>query len=136
MCTPSFPMLFPCIHQWKNCSFGFKSPLLLSQWQALAKKDKDSYVVASRLALYFWDSIPGKRLHSLLDRNQLAKKWQVDNEAKSMLKDPRSKAKFNDFMKQWLDMKSKELPSLSKKKFPNFSSALALDLKSFYLSLA
>jgi hypothetical protein len=109
---------------------GFKSPrFLYPEWQALAKKDKDSYVVASRLALYFWDSIPGKRLHSLLDRNQLAKKWQVENEAKSMLKDPRSKAKFNDFMKQWLDMKSKELPSLSKKKFPNFSSALALDLR-------
>ena len=32
-------------------------------------------------------------------------------------------------MKQWLDMKNKELPSLSKKKFPDFSPALALDLR-------
>ena len=109
---------------------ALKSPrFLYPEWQALAKKEKDSYVVASRLALYFWDSVPGKRMHSLIDRDQLLKKWQVENQAKMMVKDSRSIAKFNDFMKQWLDMKNKELPSLSSKKFPNFSSSLALDLR-------
>ena len=109
---------------------ALKSPrFLYPEWQALAKKEKDSYVVASRLALYFWDSVPGKRMHSLIDRDQLLKKWQVENQAKMMLKDSRSIAKFNDFMKQWLDMKNKELPSLSSKTFPDFSSALALDLR-------
>ena len=109
---------------------ALKSPrFLYPEWQALAKKEKDSYVVASRLALYFWDSVPGKRMHSLIDRDQLLKKWQVENQAKMMLKDSRSVAKFNDFMKQWLDIKNKELPSLSSKKFPNFSSSLALDLR-------
>ena len=109
---------------------ALKSPrFLYPEWQALAKKKKDSSVVATRLALYFWDSIPGKRMHSLIDRDQLLKKWQVEGQAKFMLKDPRSKAKFIDFMKQWLDMKNKELPSLSKKEFPDFSSALALDLR-------
>ena len=109
---------------------ALKSPrFLYPEWQALAKKEKDSYVVASRLALYFWDSVPGKRMHSLIDRDQLLKKWQVENQAKMMLKDSRTIAKFNDFMKQWLDMKNKELPSLSSKKFPDFSSALALDLR-------
>ena len=68
-------------------------------------------------------------MHSLIDRDQLLKKWQVENQAKMMLKDSRSIAKFNDFMKQWLDMKNKELPSLSSRKFPDFSSALALDLR-------
>ncbi len=109
---------------------ALKSPrFLYPEWQALAKKEKDSQVVAARLALYFWDSIPGKRMHSLIDRGQLLKKWQVEGQAKLMLKDPRSQAKFMDFMKQWLDMKNKELPSLSKKKFPDFSPALALDLR-------
>ena len=100
---------------------ALKSPrFLYPEWQSLAKKEMDSYVVASRLALYFWDSIPDKRMHSLIDRDQLLKKWQVENQAKAMLKDPRSQAKFNHFMKDWLDMKNKELPSLSKKLFPNF----------------
>ena len=109
---------------------ALKSPrFLYPEWQSLAKKEMDSYVVASRLALYFWDSIPDKRMHSLIDRDQLLKKWQVENQAKAMLKDPRSQAKFNHFMKDWLDMKNKELPSLSKKLFPNFSPSLALDLR-------
>ena len=109
---------------------ALKSPrFLYPEWQTLAKNEKDSYVVASRLALYFWDSLPDKRMHSLIDRDQFLKKWQVENQAKMMLKDSRSMAKFNDFIKQWLDMKNKELPSLSKQTFPGFSSALALDLR-------
>jgi len=109
---------------------ALKSPrFLYPEWQTLAKNKKDSYVVASRLALYFWDSLPDKRMHTLIDRDQFVKKWQVENQAKMMLKDSRSMAKFNDFIKQWIDMKNKELPSLSKKTFPGFSSALALDLR-------
>ena len=46
-----------------------------------------------------------------------------------MLRDQRSAAKFNDFMIDWLDMRNKELPALSKTVHPGFSSALALDLR-------
>ena len=46
---------------------------------------------------------------------------------------PRSKAKFNDFLLQWLDIKGKELPSFNAQAFPDFSPALAMDLKSSLL---
>jgi hypothetical protein len=112
-----------------------KSPrFLYPEWQSLAKKNKDPFVVASRMALYFWDSIPDKRIHSLIDRDQLLKEWQVEGQAKVMLKDARTKAKFNDFMMHWLDMKNKELPTLSLKKYPEFNAALALDLRRSLLS--
>ena len=112
-----------------------KSPrFLYPEWQSLAKKNKDPFVVASRMALYFWDSIPDKRIHSLIDRDQLLKEWQVEGQAKVMLKDARTKAKFNDFMMHWLDMKNKELPSISLKKYPEFNAALALDLRRSLLS--
>jgi len=114
---------------------ALKSPrFLYPEWQSLAKKNKDPFVVASRMALYFWDSIPDKRIHSLIDRDQLLKEWQVEGQAKVMLKDARTKAKFNDFMMHWLEMKNKELPSISLKKYPEFNAALALDLRRSLLS--
>ncbi len=109
---------------------ALKSPrFLYPEWKALTKKEKDSYVVATRLALYFWDSIPDRKLHDLIERNQFSKQNHIEGEAKRLLNDPRSQAKLNDFFLHWLDMKNKELPSLSRKVFPEFSSALALDLR-------
>ena len=112
-----------------------KSPrFLYPEWQSFAKKKKDPFAVASRMALYFWDSIPDKQIHSLIDRDQLIKEWQVEGQAKVMLKDARTKAKFNDFMMHWLDMKNKELPTISPKKYPKFNTGLALDLRRSLLS--
>lgn len=109
---------------------ALKSPrFLYPEWQALAKKEKDSYVVATRMALYFWDSIPDRKLHDMIDRNQFSKKPHIEGQARRMLDDSRSQAKLNDFLLYWLDMKNKELPSLSKKTFPDFSPALAMDLR-------
>jgi hypothetical protein len=109
---------------------ALKSPrFLYPEWQALAKKEKDSSVVATRLALYFWDSIPDRKLHDMVDRNQFSKKPHIEGQVRRMLDDPRSQAKLNDFFLHWLDMKNKELPSLSKKRFPDFSPALSLDLR-------
>lgn len=107
-----------------------KSPrFLYPELQALTKKKIDSATVATRLALYFWDSIPDKKLNELVDRGQLVKKGQIESQANRMLNDPRSKAKFNDFLFHWLEMKTNELPTKSKKYYPDFSPQLALDLR-------
>jgi hypothetical protein len=65
----------------------------------------------------------------MIERNQFSKKPHIEGQVRRMLDDPRSQAKLNDFFLHWLDMKNKELPSLSKKVFPDFSPALALDLR-------
>lgn len=109
---------------------ALKSPrFLYPEWQALAKKQKDSFVVANRLALYLWDSIPDKKLHDMIDKNRLVKEGQIESQANRMLKDARSKAKFNDFMLHWLEMDAGELPAKSSKVHSKFTSALALDLR-------
>ena len=107
-----------------------KSPrFLYPELQTFAKKDADPYVLTAKLALYLWDSIPGISIHQRIDRGHLSSPKQAQDLAKIMLKDPRSAAKFNDFMIEWLDMRNKELPSLSKKLYPDFSPVLALDLR-------
>jgi hypothetical protein len=109
---------------------ALKSPrFLYPEWQALAKEEKDPFVVAGRLALYLWDSIPDKRMHQLIDKNQLHKKWHLEGQANRMLEDPRSKSKFNDFMLHWLELDARELPTKSPKVHSEFTSALAMDLR-------
>ncbi len=107
-----------------------KSPrFLYPELQSLIKEDADPYVVAAKLALYLWDSIPGIAIHQRIERGQLNNPKQARDLAKHMLRDQRSAAKFNDFMIDWLDMRNKELPALSKTVHLGFSSALALDLR-------
>jgi hypothetical protein len=110
--------------------FTLKSPrFLYPEWQALAKDTKDSFVVASRLALYLWDSVPDMKMHDLIDRGQFVKELQIENQAKQMTMDPRAHAKFHDFLLHWLEMNAEELPTKSTQKYPDFSSFLALDLR-------
>ena len=107
-----------------------KSPrFLYPEWQALEKKKADSYVVATRLALYMWDSIPDNHMHKQIDIGHFRNKGHIESQAKRMLQDPRSKAKFNDFMLHWLEMKNKELPSKNAQKYSTFTPTLALDLR-------
>ena len=107
-----------------------KSPrFLYPEWQALANKKTDSYAVASRLSLYMWDSIPDNHIHKQIEVGHFRNKGHIESQAKRMLQDPRSKAKFNDFMLHWLEMKTKELPSKNTQRYSNFTPALALDLR-------
>ena len=76
-----------------------------------------------------WDSIPDFHLHKQIEKGHFQNKGQIEGHAKRMLRDPRSKAKFTDFLLQWLDVKGKELPSFNKETFPEFSSALAMELR-------
>ena len=109
---------------------ALKSPrFLYPEWQALAKRRADPRIVASRLALYMWDSIPDFHLHKQIEKGHFQNKGQIEGQAKRMLRDPRSKAKFTDFLLQWLDIRGKELPSFRKETFPEFSPALAMDLR-------
>jgi hypothetical protein len=107
-----------------------KSPrFLYPEWQALANNKADSYAVASRLSLYMWDSIPDNHIHKQIEVGHFRNKGHIESQAKRMLQDPRSKAKFNDFMLHWLEMKTKELPSKNTQRYSNFTPALALDLR-------
>ncbi len=107
-----------------------KSPrFLYPEWQALAKKDKDVYVVATRLALYLWDSLPNERLHQLIEKGNLGKEVQQATLAKHMLEDPRAQAKFREFLLHWLEIDQNEPPKKNPARFPKFNEQALADLR-------
>jgi len=107
-----------------------KSPrFLYPEWQALVKKDKDVYVVSTRLALYLWDSLPNERLHQLIEKGNLSKEGQQATLAKHMLEDPRAQAKFRDFLLHWLEIDQNEPPKKDSSLFPKFDDQVVSDLR-------
>ena len=111
-----------------------KSPrFLYPEWQALANKQKDPYVVATRLALYLWDSLPDERLHQLIEKGNLSKESQLANQAKQMLQDSRAQAKFRDFLLHWLEIDQNEPPKKNSSLFPKFDDQAVADLRRYLL---
>ena len=107
-----------------------KSPrFLYPEWQALAKKDKDPYVVATRLSLYLWDSLPGRTFHQLMEKGNFLKKSQMEGQSKRMLEDDRAQAKFQDFLLHWLEIDQNDPPQKDRKRFPNFDDQVISDLR-------
>ena len=109
---------------------ALKSPrFLYPEWQALAKKKKDVNVVATRLALYLWDSLPNERLHQLIEKGNLSKEVQQATLARQMLEDPRARAKFRDFLLHWLEIDQNESPKKDPTLFPKFDEEVVSDLR-------
>ena len=107
-----------------------KSPrFLYPEWQALAKKESDPYVVATRLSLYLWDSLPGRTFHQLIEKGNFRKKNQIEGQAKRMLEDGRAQAKFRDFLLHWLEIDQNDPPQKDSDRFPKFDDQVVSDLR-------
>lgn len=89
----------------------------------------EQYAVASRLALALWDSLPDKTLLNAAAEGNLSNREQITEQARRMLDDPRSKLKIRQALLAWLRVD--QPPDLVKdeKKFPDFGSATASDLR-------
>jgi mono/diheme cytochrome c family protein len=89
----------------------------------------DAYAVASRISFGLWDSIPDQALLDAARSGGLKTREQVAKQAERMLADPRARAKFRDFLFQWLKVDG--FPELSKdrKVFPDFDASVAADLR-------
>ena len=107
---------------------ALKSPRFL--YPELSKEGEvDDFVVASRLALVLWDSIPDAALFKAAVEQRLHTREQIQKEMWRMLSDARTKAKLNGFFQQWLDMERAEHASKDAKLFPEFDEALQADLR-------
>jgi hypothetical protein len=89
----------------------------------------DGYDVATRLALYLWDSIPDKALLDAAAAGKLGTRGQVAAQAERMLADPRAKTKLHGFFHHWLELERGESISKDPKAFPEFTGALLSDLR-------
>lgn len=95
----------------------------------LAAADRDGYLVASRLALALWDSLPDTQLTKAAASGQLASVEQIRSQAERMVQTPRSRAKLREFLLQWLKVDHFSELSKDSKTFPDFTPTIVSDLR-------
>ena len=95
----------------------------------LAAVDRDPYLVASRLSLAMWDSLPDERLIKAAAAGQLTTTEQVRSEASRMMENPRAKAKLREFFLQWLKVDHFADLSKDSRQYPDFNASIAADLR-------
>jgi hypothetical protein len=86
------------------------------------------HVVASRLSLALWDSLPDAELIGAADNGELAGREKIEAEARRMLADPRARAKLMGFFRQWLEFEERDLTK-DEKLYPAFDESVAADLR-------
>ena len=65
----------------------------------------DDHALATRLALFLWNSIPDDTLRALADRGELGKPAVLRAQTERMLNDPKSRRFVEAFTDYWLDLR-------------------------------
>ena len=65
----------------------------------------DGYALATRLALFLWNSIPDDTLRALADRGELTRPDVLRAQAERMLDDPKARRFIEAFTDYWLDLR-------------------------------
>ena len=108
-----------------------KSPMFL--YPELNRKPDtptlDSYLVASRLALALWDSVPDTALRNAADRDDLLDSVKVEQQIKRMLGHSRARSKLDYFMLHWLQLNEKGAFSKDEELFADFTEEVKADLR-------
>ena len=108
--------------------FLLKSPYFLYPEFAQLGNSSADYVVASRLALAIWDSLPDRELWRAAEAGELASPESLRNQTARMLNDARARAKMNGFFHHWLELDERDLMK-DRKRYPEFDEAVIADLR-------
>ena len=65
----------------------------------------DDYALATRLALFLWNSVPDDTLRSLADRGEMNRPEVLRAQAERMLDDPKARRFVEEFTDYWLDLR-------------------------------
>jgi hypothetical protein len=65
----------------------------------------DDHALATRLALFLWNSIPDETLRALADKGELGKPAVLREQTERMLNDPKSRRFVEAFSDYWLDLR-------------------------------
>jgi hypothetical protein len=84
----------------------------------------DDYQLASRLAYLLWATMPDQELMELADSGQLREPNVLKGQVKRLLLDPRSRALFDGFGAQWLQLGELESKTFDTTKFPQMTGEL------------
>ena len=88
-----------------------------------------SQVMAGRMAIAMWDSLPDKELWKAAQQGKLETQDQVRAHAHRMLEDPRTRDKLSGFFHHWLELKDLDTISKDPKQFPGFVKEVFADLR-------
>jgi len=84
----------------------------------------DDHALACRLSYFFWRSLPDDRLARLADAGKLREGDAIHVEAERLLKDAKSQRFVEDFLGQWLKLRSIAATDPDRKLYPEFSAYL------------
>ena len=97
---------------------------------AVAEGDSqdDGVTLASRLALFLWNSIPDDQLRDAAIAGRLRDPRALEGEVRRMLTDPRADTLVTDFAEQWLQLRLVNAKSPDQRTFPTFDDNLRRDM--------
>jgi mono/diheme cytochrome c family protein len=97
---------------------------------AVAEGDSqdDGVTLASRLALFLWNSIPDDQLREAAIAGRLREPRALEAEVRRMLEDPRADTLVTDFAEQWLQLRLVNAKSPDQRTFPTFDDNLRRDM--------
>jgi hypothetical protein len=88
----------------------------------------DGVTLASRLALFLWNSIPDDPLRDDAIAGRLAEPKLLEAQVRRMLADPRAETLVTDFAEQWLQLRLINSKSPDPRRFPSFDDNLRRDM--------
>ena len=88
----------------------------------------DGVTLASRLALFLWNSIPDDALRDDAIAGRLSDPKVLETEVRRMLADPRAETLVTDFAEQWLQLRIVNTKAPDERRFPTFDDNLRRDM--------
>jgi hypothetical protein len=93
-----------------------------------ASSQDDGVTLASRLALFLWNSIPDDTLRSDAIAGRLSDPKVLEAEVRRMMADPRAETLVTDFAEQWLQLRQVDSKAPDERRFPTFDDNLRRDM--------
>jgi hypothetical protein len=96
---------------------------------AVEGEQPSQHVIASRLALTMWDSVPSRDMLRRANEGTLGTQEEIRSYANGMLWDARAKEKLHGFFHHWLEMKDIHNIAKDSTLFPDLNEAVLADLR-------
>ena len=90
------------------------------------------HVLATRLALFLWCSVPDDQLLQLANSGQLSNNEVLDEQVRRMLADPKSRRFATHYVHQWLDMQLLDFLTLQKNTDPELKESMLQEPIAFF----
>ncbi|MCW5981590.1 MAG: DUF1592 domain-containing protein [Bryobacteraceae bacterium] len=84
----------------------------------------NDFELASRLSYFLWSSMPDDELLQLADAGRLREPRILEEQARRMLRDPKSEALIRNFGGQWLQLRNLDHAKPDPDRFPDFDDEL------------